>query len=149
MKILLVDDSPKHRKAGVEQLEALGHEVTALSSYTEAQEVVQQGGRFDVALLDLLMPSEPMTLGGQGLAHLGKPIDVGYSLSIKLALLGVSRIAVATDTNHHHHPASAIMDWFRDRAFQVNEATVAWMHAPMTEEGVKDWSKVLDTLLAV
>ena len=62
MKILLVDDSLKHRRSGKSQLEARGHEVVAVSEYGEARELVKEGG-FDIALLDLLMPAEATTLG--------------------------------------------------------------------------------------
>lgn len=146
MKILLVDDSPKHRKAGVLDLTALGHEVIAMSDYTEARRVVESGG-FDVALLDLLMPAEATTLGGEGMAFFGQPFPVGFPLAISMALQGVKHVAVATDTNHHHHPASAAMDWFRTGPFQIHESHVLFTHAPLRSDGAKDWAKILSVLI--
>jgi len=35
MNILLVDDSRKHREAGVADLMAMGHEVVALENYSD------------------------------------------------------------------------------------------------------------------
>ena len=39
MKILLVDDSVRQRRAGKKQLEAFGHEVVAVSEYGEARKL--------------------------------------------------------------------------------------------------------------
>lgn len=145
MDILLVDDSKKHRQAGVAQLSALGHEVTAVGDYAEAARLLREQ-KFDVALLDLLMPAEPMMLGGRGMEYLGQSIAVGFPLSMLAASEGVRLVAVATDTNHHDHPASAIMDWFHDRRFTVGLSMVVWMHAPLCADGAKDWAKILDRL---
>lgn len=148
MRILLVDDSRKHRDAGVADLSALGHEVVALRDYSEVAKVVR-GERFDVALLDLLMPAEAMTLGSAGLAHLGESFAVGYPLAVYLAARGVPFVAVATDTNHHNHPASAMMDWLVGDVVTINGGTVMFMHSPMksTSDGqVKDWAEVLRRL---
>ncbi len=149
MKILLVDDSRKHRDAGVADLSALGHEVTVLKSYSDVAEVVRTQ-QFDVALIDLLMPSEPMTLGTEGLEHLGESFSVGYPLAVFLATKGVKLVAVATDTNHHNHPASAMMDWLSGKVVNMNGSSVMFMHAPMKYVGsdqVKNWSLVLSRLL--
>lgn len=147
MKILLVDDTKKHRKAGVDQLTALGHEVIALSGYEDAVNKVKSGEKFDVALLDLLMPTEGMTLGGDGLQFLGQPIDIGFSLAMKLALEGINNIAVVTDMNHHLHPASAIMDWFLGKKLTICGSNVRFMHARLMEGDVKNWASALESLL--
>lgn len=145
MKILLVDDSRKHREAGVADLTALGHEVVALGNYSDVAKTIREQ-QFDVALLDLLMPSEPMMLGGEGLSHLGEPFAVGYPLAVYLARKGIHHVAVATDANHHNHPASAMMDWLSGESVSVNGGSVTFMHAPMKQVGdkeVKDWPVVL------
>lgn len=147
MKILIVDDSVRHRRAGKKQLEALGHEVVAVSEYGEARKLAKEGG-FDVALLDLLMPAEATTLGPDARTeHVGREIAIGFPLLLSLAGL-VGKIAVATDMNHHNHPMSAAVDWFLgDRKLVVDGATVLIMHAPMSEDGTKNWGKVLECLL--
>ncbi|HBU28014.1 TPA: hypothetical protein DEB00_02755 [Candidatus Uhrbacteria bacterium] len=146
MKILLVDDSVRRRRAGKKQLEALGHDVIAVSEYGEARKLAKVGG-FDIALLDLLMPAEATTLGPEArTAHIGREIAIGFPLLLSLAGL-VGKIAVATDTNHHNHPMSAAVDWFLgDRKLVVNGAVVLIMHAPVCEDG-KNWGNVLERLL--
>lgn len=150
MKILLVDDSRKHREAGVNDLTVQGHEVVALKNYADVQKVVREQ-KFDAALIDFLMPSEPMTLGSEGLAHLGEPFAVGYPLAVYLAKKGVRYVAVATDTNHHNHPASAMMDWLSGESVSINGCSATFMHAPMKDVGgkqVKDWPAVLKRVIA-
>lgn len=148
MKILIVDDSRKHREAALTQLEALGHEVVIMSGYTELlrKRSVLKEQSFDVALIDLLMPAESMTLGERGMEHLGQEIMVGYPLSIFLAMSGVPRVAVVTDTNHHDHPASAIMDHLSDNVV-INGACVVYLHAKLTKENLKDWAAALKEVL--
>ncbi|MGD0576897.1 MAG: hypothetical protein ABSA74_02375 [Candidatus Staskawiczbacteria bacterium] len=147
MRILLVDDNLKHRRAGVKQLSELGHEAVPLFDYGMAEEVIS-GQPFDAALIDLLMPAEPTTLGPQACAEwVGKEIGVGFPLVLYLSGW-IKMIAVATDTNHHAHPMSAIVDWFHGKALSVNGARVLIMHSPMCNDGTKDWAKVLAELLA-
>lgn len=144
MIIMLVDDMKKHRKAGVEDLTAAGHEVIAFSGYEDAYNSVRGGVVYDVALLDLLMPAEGMMLGGGSLQFLGQPIDVGFSLAMILAFMGIKRIVVATDLSHHHHPASAIVDWFDGKVFDICGAKVRIMHAHLSRENeAKDFSWAL------
>ena len=148
MKILLLDDSPKHRRAGTKQLEALGHQVVALCDYGEAREVASKQ-QFDAALIDLLMPAEPTTLGPKACEEwVGKEIAVGFPMILELTRLGIKRVAVATDTNHHNHPMSAIVDWFHGKPLTVNGARVIIMHSPMCDDGTKNWGKVLENLIA-
>lgn len=146
MKILLVDDSVRHRQAGKKQLEELGHEVVAVSEYGEARKLAGEGG-FDIALLDLLMPAEATTLGLDARTeHVGREIAIGFPLLLSLAGL-VGKIAVATDTSHHNHPMSAVVDWFLGDRKLVDGTTVLIMHAHMFEDGTKNWGKVLERLL--
>ena len=147
MKILLVDDSVKHRRAGKRQLEALGHEVVALCDYTEAREEAKKGG-FDVALIDLLMPAEPQTLGVEAVKEfVGTEIAIGFPMAISLAILGIGKIAVVTDTNHHNHPMSAAVDWFQGKV-QIAGASVIITHAYLNSDGAKDWEAALKSLTA-
>lgn len=146
MKILLIDDNLRNRKAGRKQLEKLGHEVVAICDYGEARKVASER-RFDAALIDLLMPAEPTTLGPGACAEwVGKEIAVGFPLILELSRWRIVKIAVATDTNHHNHPMSAIVDWFRDAVLSVNGAKVLIMHCPMCQDG-KDWAMILAKLV--
>ena len=146
MRILLVDDSLAHRRAGKRQLEELGHEVVATSDYTEAQRMAEKE-QFDAALIDLLMPAEPTTLGSEAIKeYVGTEIEVGFPLMLALTMAGIPLVAVATDTNHHNHPASAMVDWFGE-PMTINGATVLIMHAPMCENGAKNWGEILHRVL--
>ncbi len=122
MRILLLDDSPRHRRAGIQQLEAAGHEVVALFDYTEAVQQARDED-FDVALIDLLMPAEPTTLGPDAMAeHVGREIGVGFPMALIFAQAGIPLIAVATDSNHHAHPDHGLAAW---RSSQGRERS--WM----------------------
>jgi CheY-like chemotaxis protein len=149
MRILLVDDNLRHRRAGQRQLTALGHEVIALCDYTEARDRADKQ-HFDVALIDLLMPAESTTLSPNAIGkHVGVEIAVGFPLMLALTISGIKLIAVATDTNHHHHPASAMVDWFSGEwPMLINGAKAIVLHAPVAEDGCKDWGKVLAQLIA-
>lgn len=147
MRILLIDDSLAHRRAGKRQLEALGHEVVVMSDYTEARRMAEQE-RFDAALIDLLMPAETTTLGPDAIKqYVGTEISVGFPLMLALAGIGIKLVAVATDTNHHNHPASAMVDWFAHKPLTIDGGKAMVMHAPMIG-GVKDWAAILQSLTA-
>ena len=146
MKILLIDDTPKHRRAGKRQLEVLGHDVVAVSTYGEALHRVQEE-IFDAALLDLMMPAEAYMLGTEAQAeHLGREIGIGYPMVFAMALCGIKRIAVITDGNHHQHPVVATMDWFHGKSFMVNEAKVIFLYARLTEDMTKNFGQALENL---
>lgn len=147
MRILLVDDTLQHRRAGISQLEALGHEVLACSGYGDARRAAKTE-RFDAALIDLLMPAEATTLGTEArIEFVGREIAIGFPLAIELARLGIPKIAVATDTNHHNHPMSAAVDWFDGQALTINGAVVRIGHAHLLDDGAKNWAQVLSGLL--
>lgn len=147
MKILLIDDSRKHRESGVADFSADGHEVVAVRSYGEAMKIADES--FDTALIDLLMPAEGMTLGEKGMEHFGEPFAVGYPLSIYLASKGIKKVAVATDSNHHDHPASAMMDHVAMKKIVVGESSIIWMHSPMKSDSTKNWKAVLERVMTI
>lgn len=149
MKILLVDDSAKHRGGGERDLETLGHEVVVISNYEEGlARIMENEERFDVALLDLLMPAEAYMLSPDAqAAHLGREIGVGYPLIFVMAAYGIKHIAVVTDGNHHHHPVVATVDWVCRDTFTVNGSKVLIRYAGLTPDGAKDWAQILSELL--
>ena len=148
MRVLLVDDSAAHRKVGVQQLRELGHEVETTSSYWQALRLASAQPSLEVALLDLMMPAEAEVLGSEALTtHLGTPFPAGYGLALNLlASPRMKHIAIATDTNHHNHPASAFIDTFPRGGIVVGDRKILVMHAPMTGDGTKDWGEVLKRL---
>lgn len=153
MKILVVDDTANHLASAVEQL-GVDHEVAALDSYENAIAVLQPGCGIDALLCDLLMPAEQYCLGPQGLKFLGHEMPIGFVLMLRAAQVGIPMIAVITDANHHCHPMSAALDWIGpaywnsegNKLMQINASTVLVAHAPMLEDGRKDWQKALSIL---
>ncbi len=79
---------------------------------------------WDVVLTDLLMPAGRMAQGGVGLQYVGQEMAVGWSLALQAAKNGAKYVAVVTDTNHHHHPASAMLDCFNRHFFTIDGARV-------------------------
>ena len=119
-----------------------------MCDYTEARKIASEQS-FDAALLDLLMPAEEMMLGTQAREEwLGREIAVGFPMILELSRLGIKKVAVATDTNHHNHPMSAIVDWFYGKTLTVNGAKIIITHSPMCDDGTKNWGKVLASLEA-
>lgn len=146
MKVLLIDDSPKQRRVGKATLEARGDHVTVFSSYVEAR-LASETQKFDAALIDLMMPSEGMMLSQEGFTdHLGREEGVGFPMIFALVMHGIPKIAVVTDTNHHAHPLSAMVDWFDQTSFTINGSRVLIRHAKFHPDGTKDWCHALDEL---
>lgn len=79
---------------------------------------------WDVVLTDLLMPAGPMAQGGVGLQYVGQEMAVGWALALQAAKNGAKHVAVVTDTNHHHHPASAMLDYLDGHFFMIDGARV-------------------------
>ncbi len=127
MKILVIDDNPKHLGAAKAQL--ADHDVTAVSSYDEAMQAMFVIGehlesiqsvrqQYDVVLCDLLMPASAALLGNRGMSYAGQEMPVGIFLVLYAAIKnGAKCIGLLTDSNHHAHPASACLD-----AFNASEA---------------------------
>jgi CheY-like chemotaxis protein len=115
---------------------------------------------FDVVLSDLLMPAGKQAQGPIGKPYIGQEMPVGFALSLMAAYQGAKYVAVVTATNHHDHPASAMLDpiarderecdcsFKRPVRFNINGATVCFFQQqPMTLAEGKDWGQVLSYLL--
>lgn len=95
--------------------------------------------RFDAVLLDLLMPASKMTMGPEGMKFVGQEMPTGFALALKAVLAGAKFVAVVTDTNHHDHPASAMLDSISSRPeygnpprFVINGVKVGYYQGPWT-----------------
>ena len=77
---------------------------------------------WDAVLTDLLMPAGKMAQGGEGLKYVGQEMAVGWSLALRAAKMGAKCIAVVTDMDHHHHPASAMLDNLDGHIFEIEGA---------------------------
>lgn len=132
---------------------------------------------WDVVLCDLLMPAGKTSQGDEGLKYVGQEMPVGWALALKAAQNGAQYVAVVTDTDHHSHPASALLDFqYTGTILQINEAKALFINSPgfvgikgseypcakdfwqrglgTMSAGVafreigKDWENVLNSLLA-
>src|SRR3989338_6719999 len=117
MKILVIDDKQENLQAARDQLGA-EHELTTTGGYDSGLRLITQANvePFDVVLCDLFMPA-PRQVGYVGLSpegakHTGEEMPIGIFLVLKAAKHGVKFVAVLTMTNHHDHPASAMIDGF-------------------------------------
>ena len=67
---------------------------------------------FDVVMTDLLVPASRQAQGGEGERLVGQEMPLGTTIALLALSAGVRNVAVVTDKNHHHHPASAALDCF-------------------------------------
>jgi len=94
------------------------------SAWKRAEKAAEKEAYWDVVLCDLIMPAGRNVQGGEGLQYVGQKMPVGWSLALDAAKNGAKFVAVVTDTNHHHHPASAMLDRFNQHIFEIDGAKV-------------------------
>jgi CheY-like chemotaxis protein len=149
MKILVIDDSHLHQASAQQTLQ--GHDFVIAKTHDEARTLLD-GDRdrsiapqsFDVVLSDLLMPAGKKTQGPKGERYVGQEMPVGFALALLAVVRGAKYVAVVTDTGHHDHPASAMLDPFASECphkydsegkpprFVMNGARVGFYHSPCT-----------------
>lgn len=89
-----------------------------------ADELATTHPNFDVVLVDLMMPASREAQGGEGMQFVGKQLPVGTFLILLALAAGVKNIAMVTDTNHHHHPASAALDPINRKVIKVGDVKI-------------------------
>lgn len=123
LSILVVEDTFKHQQAA--RLQLADHDVTIVGSYAEGNQLIYENkGKWDVVLLDLMLPASMCSLGEQGKVLGGQIMPLGTILALLAIKNGCKCVAIVTDTNHHDHPASAAFDWFGWDAFQVGDVSL-------------------------
>lgn len=146
MKILVIDDNPLHQTSARQTL--VGHDINVVGTHTDAHEVLVKSEPFDAVLCDLLMPAGGMAQGDKGWEYVGQEMPVGFGLALLAVLRGAKMVFVATATNHHDHPTSAMFDDFVEggkylklrpgyqtlapHIFTIDGARVAYFHAIMS-----------------
>ena len=61
-------------------------------------------------------------------------MPIGWGLALLAAKKKVKYVAVATDTNHHDHPASAVLDYLLSTVFDIGgETRLLMTDAAMTD----------------
>lgn len=162
MKILVIDDRDINQDSAATTLG--GHEVTIIGSYDEAISVLVPECGYEVVLSDLMMPMSKETII-PGVYKNGELVPYGFILALRASAAGAKYVAVVTDTNHHNSAVSAAIDhaggfkengdeaWncgWEDGAiaprFTINGAKAFFIHAPVTQDGAKDWGKVFSAL---
>ncbi|MEI7425834.1 MAG: hypothetical protein WCK16_02835 [Candidatus Moraniibacteriota bacterium] len=80
---------------------------------------------WDAVLCDLLMPVEEGEVGmsEKGQKYIGQEMAVGWALALQAALASAKFVAVASDMDHHDHPASAMLDSI-EQVMSINNARV-------------------------
>lgn len=150
-RILVIDDSPHHLEAARRTLGQ--YELTCCSSHAGADELLSyRGPQWDAVLCDLLMPAGGMEQGYAGNQYVGQEMPVGWSLALRAAAKNVPFVAVLTDTNHHHHPASAMLDEINEIILDIDGTKMLMTNCPLTKvilagtEGTqgKNWGELLD-----
>lgn len=89
-----------------------------------ARELATTHPNFDVVLTDLMMPASRSAQGDQGMQFVGKQMPVGTFLILLALNAGVKNIAMVTDMNHHHHPASAALDPINRKIIKVGDVKI-------------------------
>jgi CheY-like chemotaxis protein len=112
-KILVIDDSEINRASARETLKDSGLEVLVAATYDEGFRLMQEDKEIEVVLTDLLMPASGMHMGPEGEKYVGQEMPVGFALVMQAVISGAKFVGVVTDTNHHDHPASAMLDDFK------------------------------------
>jgi len=167
MKILVIDDKWENLDAAKQTL--IEHDVTVCSDYDEAlgylkESFVDKSGKpcseweddakqmpyWDAVLCDLLMPAGRDAQGTRGLKFVGQEMPVGWSLALVAAKRGAKYVAVASDLDHHSHPASAMLDRLGfltvEGALILFTNNVNLVNIVGTKERGKDWGNVLSLL---
>jgi CheY-like chemotaxis protein len=143
--ILVIEDTSKHQASA--KILLAGHQLTVIGSYAEAMELLGKN-RYEVVLSDLYLPMSAQTLSDKAF-ELGKLVPYGLLLALAAARRDAKYVAVATDLNHHADALAAAFDHFFSHTYEINGATVRFLHSPMTEingESVKDWKRILEIL---
>lgn len=167
LKILVVDDSRDQRTAARIQLK--DHDITVAGSYDEGRELLQYRHRFEVVLVDLLLPASSLFIDmgteGRPMSLVGQEMPVGIFLALLAAKNGAKYVAVFTDSDHHSHPASACFDAFNKGENQPIPLTVegakvllcnnrSWVENIRDDKHqivgrIKYWHKLLDYLISI
>lgn len=79
---------------------------------------------FDVVLTDLLVPASREAQGGEGMKFVGQEMPLGTTIALQALMMGIKKVAVVTDMNHHHHPASAAFDCFAGKPCKLEGVNI-------------------------
>ena len=155
LDIFVIEDTEKHQESARHQFKE--HTLTVAANYEEGKKFLETAhDRYQVLLTDLMMPKGGMdTMGPEGMKYIFDLLPFGFPLAFLAAKKRIPYIGIVTDVNHHDHPLSAAIDpisgaYFggttSESLYRINDSTLGIFHAPFTEDGRKDWQKVLEVL---
>lgn len=78
--------------------------------YDQCEKPATVHPEFDIVLTDLLVPASSAEQGDKGSKFVGQEMPLGTTIALQALIIGIKMVAVVTDINHHHHPASAAFD---------------------------------------
>lgn len=90
----------------------------------EASKLAMVHPDFDIVLTDLLVPASRQAQGGEGMKFVGQEMPLGTTIALYALCAGVKKVAVVTDMNHHHHPASAAFDYIDGRRCKLEGVNI-------------------------
>ena len=107
---------------------------------TEVLEMYTSHPDFEVVMTDLMVPASSQHLGNPQLG--GQERELGAIIALFAIFQGVKNVLVASDMNHHDHPASAALDCFHKCRAElklkcINNLPMVWIDA-VTHEIVTD-----------
>lgn len=111
MKILIVEDNPRHQEAARNQLK--DHEISIVDNWPKARDLLEEGG-FEAVLSDLMLPSTHEMLSDEAEKKfpLGTLMPLGFIVALHACLIqGMKYVAVISDSDHHSDPISAGLDF--------------------------------------
>lgn len=132
MKILIVDDESRNRKAVMEQL-GKKHKVATASSSYEMRKLIEHGEKYDVLMTDLMMPGDEK----EGM------IPAGLACALLAMQHNIPEIYILSETNHHAYSLIYLLEDI-SKAGLIN--VFCGMYSPDHQSrDVKNWGRLLRT----
>jgi CheY-like chemotaxis protein len=139
MRILIIEDKPKHILSAEKFAKECGKEVVIVKSYDEAEKALcgeDRFGRgepvknFEVVLTDMMLPASLTGIGNYDKKKAVEGTEQPYGLSLMMLAMrtGVKAVGLLTDGGHHDHPLTWALDTLRGYGdgehFTIGDVTV-------------------------
>lgn len=115
LEILVVEDNEHHRKAAKELLKE--HKTRTVSTFDDAISMLDCFEKTEKGRPDALLTDLNFSFGGRTSdlydEHKFKEEPLGYALALYAAKIGVPKIAIVTDMNHHHNALAKTFDYLK------------------------------------
>jgi CheY-like chemotaxis protein len=154
MKILIIEDKPKHILSAEKFAKECGHEVVIVDNYDDANKALNrkyENGEFkpfdyDMVMTDLFLPASKDNLPADVYKTFeGVEQPYGIALMLKAITQGAKKAGILTDSNHHTNPMTNALDFFA-KMKNIGDATFCVMQLRLAPEDVKDWNVLFEKL---